>query len=102
VDDRTILLLRELKGTQQNGLHCDWKRPHTSGFVKRFIRTVKEEFFRSTGPRPWFTALEALQTALNEWLAYYNRELPHQVYRNMGRTSLETIALFLRTVGDEG
>lgn len=70
------------------------RHPHTNGFVERFIRTVKEEFFQATLPRLEFTTLAALQAALDEWLTYYNRERPHQGYRNMGRRPWETIEAY--------
>lgn len=67
------------------------KHPHTNGFVERFIRTVKEEFFQGRVPRLQFATLDELQMALDEWLDYYNNERPHQGYRNMGRRPRETI-----------
>jgi transposase InsO family protein len=69
------------------------KHPHTNGFVERFIRTVKEEFFRSQ-QRTDYASLDDLQAGLDEWLLYYNYERPHQGYRNMGRQPFETIQLF--------
>lgn len=71
------------------------KHPHTNGFVERFIRTVKEEFFRSRVPQLQFTTLAELQAALDEWLVYYNTERPHQGYRNMGRRPRETIDAYV-------
>ncbi|MBX7253997.1 MAG: IS481 family transposase [Candidatus Promineofilum sp.] len=70
------------------------KHPHTNGFVERFIRTVKEEFFRSRVSRLQFTTLDELQAALDDWLVYYNTQRPHQGYRNMGRRPRETIDAF--------
>jgi transposase InsO family protein len=67
------------------------RHPHTNGFVERFIRTVKEEFFRSRVSRLQFTTLEELQAALDDWLHAYNHDRPHQGYRNMGRRPRETI-----------
>lgn len=70
------------------------KHPHTNGFVERFIRTVKEEFFRSRAQRIQYATLDELQVALDEWLHYYNSERPHQGYRNMGRRPIETIEAY--------
>ena len=71
------------------------KHPHTNGFVERFIRTVKEEFFR-TSQRTSYTTLDELQADLDSWLQYYNYERPHQGYRNLGRRPNETIELFTK------
>jgi transposase InsO family protein len=46
--------------------------------------------------------VEALQRDLEEWLYYYNRERPHQGYRNMGRRPIERIDDYLETVREEG
>ena len=74
------------------------KRPQTNGFVERFQRTVKEEFFDVVMRRTLYTSLEQLQADLDQWLAYYNRERPHQGYRNLGRRPYDTIKEYLLSV----
>jgi transposase InsO family protein len=70
--------------------------PRTNGFVERFHRTVLDEFFRVTFRTTFYESVEALQTALDEWLRFYNEERPHQGYRNMGKRPLDTICAYLK------
>ena len=69
------------------------RSPQGNGFVERFMRTVKEEFFQKARLTKLHENLEELQADLAEWLVHYNTQRPHQGYRNMGRTPLETIVL---------
>lgn len=70
-------------------------RPQTNGFVERFIRTVKEEFFEDVRRRKLYESVDELQTDLDEWLHYYNYERPHQGYRNLGRRPADTLVQFV-------
>jgi len=76
-------------------------RPQTNGFVERFNRTVKEEFFEVAFRQTFYESVEALQEDLDTWLVHYNTERPHQGYRNMGRRPLDTVNLFLQPVREE-
>ena len=76
-------------------------RPQTNGFVERFNRTALDEFFREAFRRKLYESVEALQRDLEEWLIYYNRERPHQGYRNIGRRPLEKIEEYLENVRRE-
>jgi transposase InsO family protein len=52
-------------------------RPHsptTTGKIERFHRTMWLEF----DTRRAFSSLKVAQQALDEWIAYYNTERPHQ------------------------
>jgi transposase InsO family protein len=77
------------------------KRPQTNGFVERFIRTVKEEFFEDVRRRKLYESLDELQADLDEWLHYYNYERPHQGYRNMGRRPFDTFVSAIQPVKKE-
>ena len=77
------------------------RSPHTNGFVERFIRTVKEEFFERARLTKLYNSIEELRVDLAEWLVYYNTQRPHQGYRNMGRTPTETIAVMTESVKNE-
>jgi transposase InsO family protein len=68
-------------------------RPRTNGFVERFNRTVLDEFFREAFRKTLYLSVEELQTDLDEWLAFYNTERPHQGYRNRGKRPIETIQM---------
>jgi transposase InsO family protein len=77
------------------------RSPHTNGFVERFIRTLKEEFFETMRRQKAWGTLDDLQADLDEWLMYYNYERPHQGYRNMGRRPYDTIKNYLESVKEE-
>jgi transposase InsO family protein len=69
--------------------------------VERFDRTVLDEFFRKAFREELYESVEVLQRDLDEWLIYYNRERPHQGYRNMGRRPIERIDEYLQDVRKE-
>ncbi len=75
------------------------RRPQTNGFVERFHRTVLDEFFRTAFRTKIYESVEALQTDLDAWLAYYNTERPHQGYRNRGKRPIDTINEFVKSNG---
>lgn len=75
------------------------RRPKTNGFVERFQRTVLDEFFRIKLRQTLYESLEALQTDLDLWLDFYDRQRPHLGYRNQGRCPYETVKLFVREDG---
>lgn len=78
------------------------RSPQTNGFVERFIRTVKEEFFEVAFRQKFFESVPVLQADLDTWLAHYNTERPHRGYRNMGRRPIDTVNLFQENVKKEG
>lgn len=69
--------------------------PQTNGFVERFHRTVLDEFFRLAFRTKFYETVEALQKDLDDWLAEYNTQRPHQGYRNRGRRPLQVIQDYL-------
>ncbi len=71
------------------------RHPQTNGFVERFHRTVKEEFFEVALRETFYEAVEPLQADLDRWFTYYNTERPHLGYRNRGKRPSETITAFL-------
>lgn len=68
--------------------------PQTNGFVERFNKTLKEEFFDIAFRQKCYEDLETLQQDLNEWLHFYNNERVHLGYRNMGKTPMQRIMEF--------
>jgi transposase InsO family protein len=78
------------------------RHPQTNGFVERFQLTIKEEFFGVTLRETLYDSVEALQAALDTWLAYYTTERPHLGYRNQGRRPIDTVLLFTQPVRHEG
>jgi transposase InsO family protein len=71
------------------------RHPDTNGFVERFHRTVKEEFFEVALRETFYESVEALQADLDRWLLHYNTERPHLGYRNMGKRPIDTINAYL-------
>jgi transposase InsO family protein len=71
------------------------RSPQTNGFVERFHRTAKEEFFEVALRETFYEAVDALQTDFDRWLSHYNTERPHRGYRNMGRRPIDTINAYL-------
>jgi transposase InsO family protein len=51
------------------------RSPTTTGKIERFHRSMRAEFLSDKGA---FRNLKAAQQALDEWVAYYNDERPHQ------------------------
>jgi transposase InsO family protein len=74
------------------------RKPQTNGFVERFHRTVKEEFFEVAFRQKFYDSVDTLQADLDDWLTHYNTQRPHQGYRNMGRRPIETVDLYLKSV----
>ena len=69
--------------------------PYTNGFVERFHRTVKEEFFEVALRETFYESVDALQADLDRWLVHYNTERPHLGYRNMGKRPIDTVNAYL-------
>ena len=62
---------------RENGVEHLLTLPHmptTTGKIERFHRTLRIEF----DTRQVFRSLLVAQSALDEWIAYYNNERPHQ------------------------
>lgn len=74
------------------------RHPQTNGFVERFQRTVKEEFFEVALRETFYESVDALQVDLDQWLLHYNTERPHQGYRNMGKRPIDTINAYLAVI----
>lgn len=71
------------------------RHPQTNGFVERFHRTVKEEFFEVALRETFYESVDTLQADLDRWLTYYNTERPHLGYRNMGKRPIDTVNAYL-------
>jgi transposase InsO family protein len=71
------------------------RHPQTNGFVERFHRTAKEEFFEVALRETFYETVEALQADWDRFLIYYNTERTHLGYRNMGKRPIDTINAYL-------
>ncbi len=76
--------------------------PYTNGFVERFHRTVKDEFFAVALRERFYEAVDPLQSDLEAWLTFYNTERPHRGYRNRGKRPMDTVNDYLSSVRQEG
>jgi len=67
------------------------RSPQTNGICERFHKTILQEFYQITFRKKIYNDLESLQTDLDEWLLYYNRERTHQGKMCCGRTPWDTL-----------
>ncbi len=58
--------------------------------MKRFHKTVLNEFSRVAFRKKLYRSLEALQAGLDAWLREYNEERPHQGRWCYGKTPMQT------------
>lgn len=75
--------------------------PHPHGFIERFSRTIIEEFLQPYLRVKVYGSIKALQDDLDIWLKHYNEERPHRGYRNMGKSPMDTVLLYLLQVREE-
>lgn len=59
--------------------------PESNGFCESFRRTVKEEFFSVAFRKTLCESVLQLQTDLDRYIEFYNRERADQGYRTRGR-----------------
>lgn len=64
--------------------------PQTNGFVERFHRTIKEEFYDITFRKKIYTTVEELQIDLDQWMSTYNNLRPHSGRYCYGKTPMQT------------
>jgi transposase InsO family protein len=65
------------------------RRPQSNGYVERMHRTLLDEHFRIKGRTKFYETVEEMQIDLDEFLAFYNAERPHQGRNMNGRRPLE-------------
>ena len=66
------------------------RSPQSNGICERFHRTIQDEFFQVAFRKKLYTSLDELQTDLDEWLEFYNRERTHTGKYCNGHTPLQT------------
>ena len=64
--------------------------PQTNGICERFHKTMKNECYEVMFRRKLYTTLEAIQTDVDQWLAFYNQERPHSGRYCYGKTPWQT------------
>ena len=75
--------------------------PYTNGFVERFHRTLKDEFFAKVFREKWYDSIESLQKDLDEFLEKYNSQRTHTGYRCQGKTPLQTFLFLMEKEKDQ-
>jgi len=76
------------RALQDRGIQHRYTRvrhPWTNGFAERLNRTLLEEFYQVALRKRIYRTLEELQLDLDQFLAFYNFNRPHQGYRVKGR-----------------
>jgi transposase InsO family protein len=66
------------------------KSPQTNGICERFHRTIQDEFYAIAFRKKIFRSLEELQTDLDDWLEWYNKERTHSGKYCYGKTPFQT------------
>src|SRR3954447_10830988 len=66
------------------------KSPQTNGIVKRFHKTVLDEFYRVAFRKRIYGSIAELQADLDEWIRSYNEDRPHQGRWCFGKTPMQT------------
>jgi transposase InsO family protein len=66
------------------------RSPQTNGICERFHKTILEEFYRVAFRKKIYRTIEEMQTDLDIWLTYYNRERTHQGRWCYGKTPIQT------------
>ena len=66
------------------------RSPQTNGAVERLNQTIENEFYEVAFRKKLYRTLEEIQTDLDEFMDYYNRERTNQGRYCQGRTPHET------------
>jgi hypothetical protein len=66
------------------------RRPQTNGSVERLNQTIQDEFYSVAFRKKLYTALDEVQTDLDEFMMYYNTQRTNQGRYCQGRTPMQT------------
>lgn len=66
------------------------RSPQTNGAVERLNQTIENEFYEVSFRKKLYRTLEEIQTDLDEFMDYYNKERTNQGRYCQGRTPYET------------
>ncbi|HNW70150.1 MAG TPA: IS481 family transposase [Bacteroidales bacterium] len=66
------------------------RRPQSNGICERFHRTIQDEFFAIAFRKKLYHNIEELQTDLDTWIDYYNKERTHTGKFCFGKTPMQT------------
>lgn len=85
-DYQLYLAINDIEHTKTKAMS-----PQTNGICERFHKTLLNELYQITFRKKLYGDLDALQSDLDEWPAYYNNERPHQGKMCCGRTPMKTL-----------
>lgn len=85
-DYQLYLAVNDIEHTKTKAQH-----PQTNGICERFHKTILQEFYQVTFRRKLYASLTELQSDLDQWIDYYNRERTHQGKMCCGRTPMQTL-----------
>lgn len=66
------------------------KSPQTNGICERFHRTIQNEFYAIAFRKKIYVSIEELQTDLDDWIKWYNKERTHSGKYCFGKTPWQT------------
>jgi hypothetical protein len=66
------------------------KSPQTNGIVERLHKTMLDEFYRIAFRKKIYRSIDELQDDLDDWIASYNEQRPHQGRWCFGKTPMQT------------
>jgi len=84
-DYQLYLALNDIEHTTTKARH-----PQTNGICERFHKTILHEFYQITFRKKLYLSLDELQSDLDDWIDYYNRQRTHQGKMCCGRTPWQT------------
>lgn len=84
-DYQLFLAIKDIEHTKTKT-----KSPQTNGICERFHKTILEEFYQTAFRKKIYMSVEDLQFDLDEWIAFYNLNRPHQGKRCNNKTPMET------------
>ncbi len=67
------------------------KSPQTNGICERFHRTIQDEFYAIIFRKKVFKSVEDLQSELDQWIDWYNKERTHSGKHCYGKTPWQTL-----------
>lgn len=66
------------------------RSPQSNGICERFHKTILNEFYQVAFRKKLYRSIEELQTDVDQWIDYYNRERPHSGKYCFGKTPIQT------------
>lgn len=66
------------------------KRPQSNGICERFHRTMQDEFYAIAFRKKIYHSIEEMQTDVDLWIDFYNKERTHSGRYCYGKTPMQT------------